>query len=407
MTPEQSKRTEYQEQGFSAEGRAFLEALVRRKRARGEEVPPLYQKLLEAAPNPPSDEAPFTGEARTLGLKPPHDSPFRAHQVAVGGLAAPAGGRAELTLAPPPAPEMRPSVLHLVDRALEGHPEVLESLSPTARRAYRLLLALGLELTARQLGDRPLPKNLSQVVAFTVNRALAAALGVSEATLYRALAELEEAVLVRRRAWRTPSVVHGRAGLHAAGAVYAVRLPHRSRRPRLEREDFAHPWRDLEGDIARGRTAWKAVRECKENPPKEGSGAVEFLLGFALPPQGQEAALAIHSLTARLRQARGQEKRLLVAQIALGLAREFKDPGSVKFYAWLLWGALRAEIYGLHERALEVVLWAVGRVREALAASLWGSRGQRIRRPGALLASLLSERGLVDLFRRAPAWRVA
>lgn len=404
MTPEQSKRTE---QGFSAEGRAFLEALVRRKRARGEEVPPLYQKLLEAAPNPPSDEAPFTGEPRTSGLKPPHDSPFRAHQVAVGGLAAPAGGRAELTLAPPPAPEMRPSVLHLVDRALEGHPEVLESLSPTARRAYRLLLALGLELTARQLGDRPLPKNLSQVVAFTVNRALAAALGVSEATLYRALGELEEAGLVRRRAWRTPSVVHGRAGLHAAGAVYAVRLPHRSRRPRLEREDFAHPWRDLEGDIARGRTAWKAVRECKENPPKEGSGAVEFLLGFALPPQGQEVALAIHSLTARLRQARGQEKRLLVAQIALGLAREFKDPGSVKFYAWLLWGALRAEIYGLHERALEVVLWAVGRVREALAASLWGSRGQHIRRPGALLVSLLSERGLVDLFRRAPAWRVA
>ncbi|RTH37064.1 hypothetical protein CSW37_06485 [Thermus scotoductus] len=97
----------------------------------------------------------------------------------------------------------------------------------------------------------------------------------------------------------------------------------------------------------------------------------------------------------------------MVAQIALGLAREFKDPGSVKFYAWLLWGALRAEVYGLHERALEVVLWAVSRVREALAASLWGSRGQRIRRPGALLASLLSERGLLDLFRRAPAWRVA
>ncbi|GAA6732800.1 hypothetical protein YIM73518_25640 [Thermus brockianus] len=384
MTPEQFEANGYQKRGFSAQGRAFLEDLIRRKRARGEEVPPLYLKLLDADP----------------GAEPGAAGPSGDDQ-------GPAGAKAVLALDPPPVPERRPSVVRLVDRALEGHPEVLESLSPPARRAYRLLLALGLEVLTHTLGDRPLPKNLSQVVAFSVNRALALALGVSEATLYRALAELEGADLIRRRAWRTPSVVHGRAGLHAAGVVYAVRLPHRSRRPRLEREDFAHPWRDLEGDIARGRTAWRAVRECKENPLKGDCEVLEFLLGFALSPEGQENASTLHSLTARLRQAKGQERRLLVAEIALGLAREFRDPGSVKFYAWLLWGALRAEVYGLHERALEVVLWAVGRVREALAASLWGSRGQRIRRPGALLASLLSERGLLDLFRRAPAWRVA
>ena len=411
MTPEEVKGSGYQKpeanEGISAAGRAFLEALARRKRARGEELPPLYLRLLEGLPGeeglpeedpqappppPPAPPAPREAEGAVPGAE--------VKRAVREALARPAPGEV-------PPIERRPSVFQLVDQALAAHPEAVEGLSPTARRAYRLLLAAGLELLTRRLGDRPLPKNLSQVTAFGVNRALALALGVSEATLYRALVELKERGLVARRAWMTPAVVNGRPGIYTAGAVYAVRLPHRSGRPRLEREDFAHPWRDLEGDIARGRTAWKAVRECKENPPKEGSGAVEFLLGFALPPQGQEVALAIHSLTARLRQARGQEKRLLVAQIALGLAREFKDPGSVKFYAWLLWGALRAEIYGLHERALEVVLWAVGRVREALAASLWGSRGQRIRRPGALLVSLLSERGLVDLFRRAPAWRVA
>lgn len=382
MTPKQFEGNGYQNSGFSAQGRAFLAELVRRKRARGEEVPPLYKKLLDAPPDLPED-AP----------SPP-------------AVLASAGGKAALTLDPPPA-KRRPTVFHLVDQALEGRPELAALLSPTAHRLYRLLLALGLEMLARHLGDRPPPKSLSQVVAFAVNRALAQALGVSEATLYRALQELEGADLIRRRAWRTPAVVHARAGLYAAGVVYAVRLPHRTRRPRLEREDLTHPWRDLEADIARGRTVWRVVRECKENPPKEDSEVLEFLLGFALSPTGQESALAIHSLTARLRQARGQERRLLVAEVALGLAREFKDPGSVKFYAWILWGALRAEFYGMHERALEVVLWAVDRVREALAASLWGSRGRRIRRPGALLASLLSERGLVDLFRRAPAWRVA
>ncbi len=388
MTPEQFEGNGYQKSGFSAQGRAFLEDLIRRKRARGEEVPPLYLKLL-------ADPGVEPGAAGASG---------DGHGTA-GRLALPAGGRAELALDPPPAPERRPSVFHLVDRALEAHPEAVKELSAMARRAYRLLLALGLELLARRLG-RGLPKNLSQVVAFTVNRLLAFALGVSEATLYRALQELEGAGLIRREAWRTPSVVHGRAGLHTAGAVYAVRLPHRSRRPRLEAEDFRHPWRDLEGDIARRTTAWKVVRECKEKSPKGDLEALELLLRFALPPEGQKTALDIHSLTARLRQAKASERRRLVAEIALGLARELRDPGSVRFYAWVLWGALRAEVYGLHPRALEVVAWAVRRTLEAVATSLWSGRGS-IRRPGALLASLLKEQGLLSFLRSAPSWRVA
>ena len=186
-----------------------------------------------------------------------------------------------------------------------------------------------------------------------------------------------------------------------------MRLPHRSGRPRLEREDLTHPWRDLQGDIEGGRTAWRAVRECKDKSPKRDYEALELLLEFSLSPGAKQTALDLHSLTGQLRGAKAKDRRLLVAEIALGLAKEFKDPGSVPFYAWILWGALRAEIYGMHERALEVVLWAVNRVREALAASLWGSRGQRIRRPGALLAHLLRERGLLELFRQAPQWRVA
>ncbi|GAA5336035.1 hypothetical protein [Thermus hydrothermalis] len=43
-------------------------------------------------------------------------------------------------------------------------------------------------------------------------------------------------------------------------------------------------------------------------------------------------------------------------------------------------------------------------MREALATS-WGT-ATKIRRPGALLAHLLKERGLLPLLQSAPQWRV-
>jgi hypothetical protein len=52
-----------------------------------------------------------------------------------------------------------------------------------------------------------------------------------------------------------------------------------------------------------------------------------------------------------------------VEALARALAEEFRDPGSVRFYAHLLWGAL--------------------------------------------LASLLKREGLLDQIRQAPQWRVA
>lgn len=45
----EGKSYKEQPEGISERGRAFLEALARRKRARGEEPPPLYQRLLQGA----------------------------------------------------------------------------------------------------------------------------------------------------------------------------------------------------------------------------------------------------------------------------------------------------------------------------------------------------------------------
>ncbi|WP_198665467.1 helix-turn-helix domain-containing protein [Thermus sediminis] len=396
----EGKSYKEQPEGLSERGRAFLEALARRKRARGEELPPLYLKLLEgAAPpeegghEPPPEEAP-----------PPEDLRRKLRE-APPSPALPT--REELSASPPP-PEWKRDAWDLADRLLaEGERRgTLPGLSERERKVYRTLLALGLEVLARRLGPgRPLPKNLSQVSLFAVNDALSVALGIPPASLYRVLASLEAKGLIRRSAWRTPATLRGRTGVYAGGTLYAVRLPHREARPRLDPEDFRHPWRDLEEDARRGRTAW-SLRESYTSPPKEDSGVLELLLGFSLSPGEAEDPLAIDSLTALLR-ARPAERRALVGALALSLAREFRDPGSVRFYAWVLWNALRAELYGLMEGALEAVAWAVRRAREAAAKALWSPRGEWVRRPGALLAHLLRERGLLELFRQAPQWRVA
>ncbi|WP_243031494.1 hypothetical protein [Thermus altitudinis] len=87
-------------------------------------------------------------------------------------------------------------------------------------------------------------------------------------------------------------------------------------------------------------------------------------------------------------------------EVALGLAKGWQGPGSTRFYAWAIWGAFRAEVYGYGPGAMRVLLWAIWRVRLAV-------RSGGVRRPGALLVALLKAEGVLALFRQAPPWRVA
>jgi hypothetical protein len=407
---------EYQKLEISAEGRAFLEARARRKRARGEDLPPIYQVLL-GAPAPQMNRSP---EPQAVETSPPEPG---AASEPLGSLQAEPGDRGPKALkalldslpptreelqAHPPPPERMGNPLELADHLL-ARAEAEGTLPPLAepeRRVYRLLLALGLERLARTLGPgRPLPRNLSQVEVFVPNDALRWALGLANSSFYRVIGSLKAKGLIAGGAWRTRATlrVKGayRSGVYAAGSLYAVRLPHRTRRPRLEREDYAHPWRDLEGDVAAGKTAWGLVGESS-SPPKEDLEALTLLLVFSLPPSAKPKALAVDSPTALLRAKGGRRQR--VEALARALAEEFRDPGSVRFYAHLLWGALRLEDYGLRQGALEVLAWAIGRVREAVATAEFSRR--KVLRPGALLASLLKAEGLLDQIRQAPQWRV-
>ncbi len=413
---------EYQKPEISAEGRAFLEARARRKRARGEDPPPIYQLLLSGAPTPqmnrsgaptpqmnrsPEPQAeeapqPEPGAASKGPTFTPGDREPKTPQALLASLPP---TREELQ-AHPPRPEWVGNPLELADHLLAlGEEEgTLPPLTERERRVYRMLLALGLEHLARTVGPgRPLPRNLSQVVVFVPNDALRWALGLPSSSFYRVIGSLKEKGLIAGGGWRTRATLRGRTGVYAAGSLYAVRLPHRTRRPRLEREDYAHPWRDLEGDVAARRTAWELVGESNTSPPKGDLEVLTLLLAFSLPPSAKRNALAIDSPTALLRARGGRRQR--VEALARALAEEFRDPGSVRFYAHLLWGALRLEDYRIREGALEVLDWAITRVREAVATASLSRR--RVLRPGALLASLLKGEGLLDQIRQAPQWRVA
>lgn len=395
---------EYQKPEISAEGRAFLEARARRKRARGEDLPPIYQVLLGQMHGSPEPQA-----VETSPPEPGAASEPRGSLQAEPGDRGPLPPTREELQAHPPPPERMGNPLELADHLLaRGEAEgTLPPLTERERRVYRFLLALGLERMARTLGPgRPLPRNLSQVEVFVPNDALRWALGLANSSFYRVIGSLKAKGLIAGGAWRTRATlrVKGayRSGVYAAGSLYAVRLPHRTRRPRLEREDYAHPWRDLEGDVAAGKTAWGLVGESP-TPPKEDLEALALLLAFSLPPSAKPNALAVDSPTALLRAKGGRRQR--VEALARALAEEFRDPGSVRFYAHLLWGALRLEDYGLRQGALEVLAWAIGRVREAVATAEFSRR--KVLRPGALLASLLKREGLLDQIRQAPQWRVA
>ncbi|SDF52987.1 hypothetical protein SAMN04488243_1792, partial [Thermus arciformis] len=130
----EGKSYKEQPEGLSERGRAFLEALARRKRARGEELPPLYLKLLEGAAPPPEGSGPPPEEA------PPLEDLKRDLRPT----------RRELSASPPP-PEWPRDPWELADRLLaEGERRgTLPGLSERERRVYRTLLALGLEVLAR------------------------------------------------------------------------------------------------------------------------------------------------------------------------------------------------------------------------------------------------------------------
>ena len=97
---------EYQKLEISAEGRAFLEARARRKRARGEDLPPIYQVLL-GAPTPQMNRSPEPQAVETSPPEPGAASEPRGSLQAEPGDRGPKALKALLDSLPPTREELQ------------------------------------------------------------------------------------------------------------------------------------------------------------------------------------------------------------------------------------------------------------------------------------------------------------
>ena len=292
----------------------------------------------------------------------------------------------------------------------------LEALPPHAREVARALVLVALEV-GRARGYHPAT---AEVAFHLPQQVLAAALwpdarpDTARKRVQRALARLREEGLLayRARVGNARDRTTGRALGWRDGTVFRVRLLPGRAAP-IRAEELAHPWRDLEADIRRGRTARRRLSSgvSQTRNIKEGKGFLGMLLSWALAPVlKSKAPLSVWDTASdpprvRLRNAlmdvRSAERPLrrdLVESAARLAAHLLADPGSLRFYAALLWGALR-----LYDRG--------GDPFPALAAEMERALVDReegfARRAGALLTARLRASGLLARLLDAPPYRVA
>jgi DNA-binding Lrp family transcriptional regulator len=257
---------------------------------------------------------------------------------------------------------------------------------------YRGLVCLAIEV-AKGRGYSP---SVTQVTFFVPSEVVAFNLGMSRTTLWRRLEPLEARGLVEHREHKT--TLNGQT--RTDGTLWAVRLtPTRGKRVRLSYEDMKHSWRDLEGDVKRGRTAFNEMKQSKK--PKDQQEIIKNLLSWALPPQNQETPLSLTVSRAPeaifdLPYAAKEERGEMVNAVAAGICHHLGD-NSLNFYRRLLWQLLR-----LHDRHQDYF----AAVHDAIIRAGVDKREGFARKPGALLVSRLKESGLWELLRSTPAYRV-
>ena len=176
------------------------------------------------------------------------------------------------------------------------------------------------------------------------------------------------------------------------GTVVRVRL-----RPgqvgRFLPEDFSHPWRDLAADLAAGRTtrARLRAREVSHLLNEDGRLNPNFLKdGVLLVSQSVRSSLDTWETSLVPRPTRAQMRdaivdlelverdvHLAVDRVARMMAAALDDASSLRYFAGLLWRALRAgRLYPLAQQ-----------VERLLAEVEEGG----VRKPGALLASRMGK----------------
>lgn len=231
---------------------------------------------------------------------------------------------------------------------------------------------------------------------------VAVALRRHRVTVWRAARQLKAAGLLDFRPHKT--TVNGR--VVNSGTLWCVALRPVEGGVRLRYDDMKHQgWRDLAGDIERGRTAHAAMQQSKDSCKTDTD--LELLRDWALSPSEAFSPSLYDCCTTPRRDletvldvqhAARSERPEMVEAAADALCVALRDQGGRRFYMLLMWQLLR-----LQDSAGSAPWYAV--YQQAARARADAREGYG-RKPGALLVSRLKGAAWWSELQRVPLSRV-
>ncbi len=267
-----------------------------------------------------------------------------------------------------------------------------ENLSSAALKLYTALVAVAVE-TAKSRDHAP---NTTEVVLHVPLEQVAKAVGLHRTTVWRNLPELQHLGLVDYR----PHKASCRGETRNSGCVWRIRLtPDRGSKARVTRLDMKHLWRDLDGDVRRGKTSYRSLKENVQHTrdfPLKGFD-LQRLLSWTLAPKLTKSPLKPVCCTSRqaaletlldVTAAPKNERNKMVELAAQALAQALADQNSVSWYQKLLWQLLRRFDATGDDYTYQVYLMA----QRAKTDNLEGFS----RRAGALFCSRLKQADFYD-----------
>lgn len=216
-----------------------------------------------------------------------------------------------------------------------------KTLSETARRIYQALCGAALEVS-KERGYHP---STTHITLFCPAEAVALAVGIHPATLYRMLPQLTAEGLI---AVRGHYCTH-KGKTRSDGSLWAIRLtPNHGSKARIGYDYLKKSYRCLGDDISSNRTAWNQMRESK-SIQREKSIDINQILPWALSTDSKEPVTVDSRIIRRfdlesifdLPHVRKQDRAESVYNAARGLAVSLGDSHSTLYYARVLWALLK------------------------------------------------------------------
>ncbi len=263
-----------------------------------------------------------------------------------------------------------------------------KTLSDTEKLIYKVLCCAGLEVTKA----RGYSQHVTEIHFFAPAEVVAMACGIHPSTLYRRLPALRKAGLADCRGhYCTHNGV-----TRSDGSVWAVRLTaNRGCKAKVPFDYLKKQYRCLGADIESGRTAWKLMRESK-NQEKESRFNLGDILRFAL----SDTHLQTRSLDSRTAQRFDLETVLdlasapkldhveMLAKASKSICVALQDNHSQRFWYGLLKRLLRMREAGTGDLFYSLYL-LIARCRSDVNEGM-------ARSGGALAVSRLKKSGLYE-----------